>query len=174
MNRRLYFMLPDVKSAHAMLNDLLLARVNASNIHFLAKPGTPMQDLPEATISERSDMIEGWEIGMGLGTLVGFASGLVAVMIPTWWYTKPIPVETTLLISTAVGFLVGGLWTALVATGIPNSQFRRFAKNIAKGQVLMIVLTPLHRVQQIRKLVADKHPEAAYSGTWPTEHVIFP
>jgi len=77
MNRRLYFMLPDVKSAHTMLDDLLLARVNANRIHFMAKPDTPMGDLPEATLSERTDLIEGWEVGMGLGTLVGFASSLV-------------------------------------------------------------------------------------------------
>lgn len=174
MNRRLYFMLPDVKSAHNMLDDLLLARVNANRIHFLAKADTPMGDLPEATLSERTDLIEGWEVGMGLGTLVGFASGLVALMIPTWWYTKPIPVSATIFICTLTGLLVGGLWTALAATSIPNSQLKQFEKRIAKGQVLMIVLAPFHRAQEIRKLVADKHPEAAYSGTWPTEHVIFP
>jgi hypothetical protein len=174
MKRRLYFMLPDVESAHTMLNELLLARINADHIHFIAKSDTPMKDLPQATLSERTDMIEGWEIGMGLGTLAGFASGLVALMIPTWWYTKPIPISATILICTLTGFVLGGLWTALVATSIPNNQLKKFEKRIAKGQVLMIVLTPFHRIQEIRKLVADKHPEAAYSGTWPTEHVIFP
>ncbi len=83
MNCRLYFMLPDVESAHAMMSDLLLARVNAKRIHFLAKSGTPMGDLPEATVSERSDLIEGWEIGMGLGALFGLVAGLVAISIPT-------------------------------------------------------------------------------------------
>lgn len=174
MNRRLYFMLPDVKSAHAMLDDLLLARINANHIHFMAKPGTPMADLPEATISERTDVIEGWEMGMGLGALAGLVLGFVAIMIPTWWYTKPIPFVATVLICTAVGFVAGGMWMALVATSIPNKQLKKFEGQIAKGQVLMIVLAPFHRVQEIRKLVADKHPEAAYSGTWPTEHVIFP
>lgn len=174
MNRRLYFMLPDVKSAHIMFNDLLLARVNANNIHFLAKPGTPMADLPEASIAERTDLIEGWEVGMGLGTLVGFASGLVALMIPTWWYTKPIPVSANILICTLTGLLIGGLWTALAATNIPNTKLKKFEKKIAKGQVLMIVLAPFHRVQEVKNLVIEKHPEAAYSGTWPTDHVIFP
>jgi len=174
MNRRLYFMLPDVKSAHAMLNDLLLARIDVNHIHFLAKAGTPMQNLPEASVSERTDLIEGWETGMGLGALVGLALGFVAIMVPTWWYTKPIPFVATILICTAVGFLAGGMWTALAATSIPNSQLKQFEKRIAGGQVLMIVLAPFHRVQEIRKLVADQHPEAAYSGIWPTEHVIFP
>ena len=174
MNRRLYFMLPDVNSAHAMLDDLLLARVNANRIHFLAKPGIPMGDLPEMAISERTDLIEGWEIGMGLGAMAGLVAGLVAISIPTWWYTKPIPIVATMVICTLVGLLGGGIWTALVATNIPNTQLKQFEGRIAKGQVLMIVLAPFHRLQEIRKLVTEKHPEVAYGGIWPTEHVIFP
>lgn len=174
MNRRLYFMLPDVNSAHAMLDDLLLARINANRVHFLAKAGTPMGDLPEAAVSERTDLIEGWEIGMALGTLTGLVAGLVAVMIPTWWYTKPIPAIATMMICIAVGLIGGGIWTALAAMSIPNTQLKKFEEPIAKGKVLMIVQAPFHRVDEIRKLVKGKHPEAAYSGIWPTEHVIFP
>ncbi|OIR04432.1 hypothetical protein GALL_133630 [mine drainage metagenome] len=174
MNRRLYFMLPDTDSAHTMFNELLLARVDANRIHFLANADVQLGDLPEATVSERTDLIEGWEMGMGLGTLVGFAAGLIAISIPTWWYTKPIPVIATLVICSLAGLLVGGLWTALIATTIPNSQLKPFEGLIAKGQVLMIVLAPFHRVQEIRRLLAEKHPEVTYNGTWPAEHVIFP
>ncbi|HEY0562546.1 MAG TPA: hypothetical protein VGD04_04405 [Methylophilus sp.] len=174
MNRRLYFMLPDVDSAHNMLNELLLARVNAERIHFLAKPGTAMGDLPEAAVSERSGLIEGWEVGTGLGAIAGLAAGLVSIAIPTWWYTKPIPISATVIICTMVGLLAGGLWTAIVATNIPNSQLKRFESKIAKGQVLMIVNAPFHRVQDICKLVTEKHPEVDYAGVWPTGHVLFP
>ncbi|MSP85810.1 MAG: hypothetical protein EXR38_01960 [Methylotenera sp.] len=174
MKRRLYFLLPGVNSARKMMDDLLLARVNADSIHFLAKPGTPMGDLPEATISERTDLIEGWEIGMGLGALLGLALGLIALSIPTWWYTVPLPTVTTLLICTLAGLLVGGLMTALVATTIPNAQLKQFEGQVAKGQVLMMVLAPFHQVREIRQKIVDGHPEADYRGTWPTDHVIFP
>jgi len=174
MNRRLYFMLPDVEHAHLMLDDLLLARIDAKRIHFLAKAGTPMGDLPEASISERSDLIEGWEIGMGLGALLGLIGGLITIMIPTWWYTKPVPVIPSLLICTLIGFVGGGFWTALVATTIPNARLKPFEKQIARGKVLMIVLVPFHKIKEVRRLVAKKHPEAAYRGAWPTDHVMFP
>lgn len=174
MNRRLYFMLPDTEHAHVMMNDLLLARFDANRIHFLAKPGTPMGDLPEATISERTDLIDGWEIGMGLGALLGLAAGLITIIIPTWWYTKPVPVIPTVLICTLIGVLAGGFWTALVASTIPNARLKRFEQQIDQGKVLMIVLVPFHRVKEVRKLVAKKHPEAAYRGAWPTDHVMFP
>lgn len=174
MNRRLYFILPDTASAQAMMNDLLLARLNGERIHFLAKPGTSMGDLPDATISERTDLIDGWEIGMGLGALLGFFLGLIAISIPTWWYTKPVSIMATLLICTLIGFLGGGFWTAVVATTIPNAQLKPFEESIANGKVLMMTLVPFHRVNEIRELVSKKHPEATYRGTWPTDHVIFP
>jgi len=174
MNRRLYFILPDVASAHATLDDLLLARVNANRIHFLAKAGTDMGDLPEATISERSDLIDGWEIGMGLGALLGLILGLAAISVPVWWYTAPIPTFPTLVICILVGIIGGGFWTAVVASTIPNVRLKPFEKQIAKGKVLMMVLVPFHRINDVRALVLKKHPEAAYRGTWPTDHVMFP
>jgi len=174
MKRRLYFLLPGVSSANLMMNDLLLARINADSIHFLASPDTSLGDLPEATISERSDLIEGWEIGMGLGGILGLVLGLVALLVPTWWYTTPLPITTTLVICTLVGILVGGLMTAIVASTIPNAQLSQFQESIAKGQVLMIVLAPLHRVSEIRQKVKNLRPEAVYWCTRPTDHVIFP
>lgn len=174
MNRRLYFMLPDVESAHVMMNEMLLARVNAKRIHFIAKPGTPMGDLPEATVSERTDLIDGWEIGMGLGALLGLTLGFVALLVPTWWYTQPLPTVTTLLVCTLVGFVGGGFWTAVVATTIPNARLKPFEKQIARGRVLMMVLVPFHRIKEVRELVAKRHPEAHYRGAWPTDHVMFP
>ncbi len=174
MNRRLYFVLPDVGSARAMFDDLLLARVNANRIHFLAGDSERLGDLPKATISERSDLIEGWEVGMGLGALLGLILGFVALAVPVWWYTQPLPVFATLAICTLTGFIGGGFWTAVVATTIPNERLKPFEKSISQGKVLMMVLVPFHRINEIRELVIKKHPEAAYSRTWPTDHVMFP
>ena len=173
MNRRLYFVLPNVESAHITLNEMLLARVSADNVHFLAKPDMPLGDLPEATVSERSDMLEGWEIGMLLGAILGFLAGLLAVEIPPWPFITPVPI-IAIPICTLIGLMAGGFWTSLVATSIPDSRLEPFKSQLAQGRVLMIVLLPFHRAREIRELVARTHPEADYGGTWPTEHVVFP
>lgn len=174
MNRRVYFMLPDVEDAHAMMDEMLLARVNANHIHFLAKPGTDLGDLPEASITERTDLLEGWEIGTGLGAVLGFLAGLLAVWIPPWPFVdEPVP-WIAVPICTLVGLISGGLWTGLVASAIPDHRLKPFEAEIAQGKVLMMVLVPFHRAQEIRAMVARKHPEAIYDGTSPTEHVIFP
>ncbi|HET9023545.1 MAG TPA: DUF1269 domain-containing protein, partial [Burkholderiaceae bacterium] len=44
--RRIYFLLPDVASARAIVNELLLARIEERRIHVLAREGTPLEDLP--------------------------------------------------------------------------------------------------------------------------------
>ena len=50
MKRKLYFMLPDIKTAHQMMDQMLLARIEDRNIHFLAKPEISLGDLPEASV----------------------------------------------------------------------------------------------------------------------------
>lgn len=173
MNRRLYFMLPDVKNANAMMDEMLLARINADHIHFLAKPGTNLGDLPEATIIERTDFLGGWEIGTVLGALLGLIAGLLAVWIPPWPFDKPVP-WIAIPTCAIIGLISGGLWTGFVASAIPNRHLKPFEQQIERGKVLMLVLVPLHRTQEIKELVARKHPEASYDGVWPSEHVIFP
>lgn len=174
MNRRLYFMLPDIDSAHVMMDEMLLARVNADHINFLANPETDLGDLPEATISERTDLLEGWELGTVLGGLLGLVAGLLAVSFPIWPtfdHTAPL---IAVPICIVVGLVAGGLWTGLVATAIPDVHLKPFEDQIRLGKVLMIVRVPFHRASEIRNLVAKKHPEAVYRGTWPTDHVVFP
>lgn len=173
MNRRLYFMLPDVEDAHAMMDEMLLARVNSDHIHFLAKPGMDLGDLPEASITERTDFLEGWEIGTGLGAILGFIAGLLAVWIPPWPFDNPVP-WIAVPICTVIGLISGGLWTGMVASSIPDHRLKPFEAELDRGKVLMMVLVPFHRADDIRRLVAKKHPEAVYDGTWPTEHAIFP
>lgn len=173
MNRRLYFVLPDVKSSRSMMRDLLLASLSAKRIHFLASPSTQLGDLPEATVSERTELVDGWVIGMGLGALLGAAIGFLAAWIPLWPYSNPSPI-IIVLIGGIVGFIGGGLWAGMVASHVPNHRIKPYKDQIAEGKVLMILLVPFYRTKEIRKLVAKKHPEAVYGGTWPTDHVIFP
>src|SRR5215831_13222123 len=49
MRRRLYFLLPDLGSAIQTANDLLLARVEDSAMHFLARRGMSLGQLREAS-----------------------------------------------------------------------------------------------------------------------------
>ena len=49
MNRRMYFVLPDVNMSEQVERDLLLAHIDSGRMHFIGKRGTDLRNLPEAT-----------------------------------------------------------------------------------------------------------------------------
>jgi hypothetical protein len=165
MRRRLYWLLPDVDSATRCANDLLLARIEDRHMHFLARRGTPLGELHEASMMQKSDVRHGALLGAVIGGIMG---GLVAVALSfmplgTWTIGH---VGVLLLIGFGIFF---GIWAAtLVGISVPNSRLRRFADAIEHGAVLLIVDVPFLRVDDIHLLLEKKHPEARWEGVDPT------
>ncbi|MDP3123073.1 MAG: DUF1269 domain-containing protein, partial [Thiobacillus sp.] len=82
MRRRLYFMVPDTHSARRIRDELLLARIEDSHIHVMAKDGMPLEGLHEASILQKTDFVHGAETGLAVGGGLGIIAGLVAVFFP--------------------------------------------------------------------------------------------
>src|SRR5258708_12647865 len=82
MRRRLYFLLPDLGSAIKTANDLLLARIEDSHMHFLAKRGMSLGQLHEANYLQKSDCVHGAELGFVLGGAGGFLIGIYIYLTP--------------------------------------------------------------------------------------------
>ena len=80
--RRLYFLIPSVESAHQIVNELLLARIHSEDIHVVAREGIELGDLPEASFTQKSDLVPAMERGVALGGATGVLAGLVAVTFP--------------------------------------------------------------------------------------------
>ena len=80
--KRIYFLLPDVDTAHNLVDALLLQRIEARHIHVIAGEGTPMKELPEASFLQTSDFIPGMERGLAAGGATGLVAGLVAASFP--------------------------------------------------------------------------------------------
>jgi len=79
MKRRLYFLLPGVASATRTANDLLLARVEDRHMHFLAKRGTDLGELHEASHLFKTDLVRGAGFGLALGVWMGT---MAAIAVP--------------------------------------------------------------------------------------------
>ena len=79
--RRLYFLVPDLDTARQIVNELLLARVEERHIHLVAREGTSMEDLPEATFLQKTDFVPALERGLAIGGATGVVASLVAVTI---------------------------------------------------------------------------------------------
>lgn len=163
--RRLYFLIPDLGSTHKVVDELLLARIDEHHIHIVAKQGTPMGDLPEATVAQKTDLIPALERGLAVGGATGVLAGLAAVTFPPAGLVLG---GGAILGIALAGAGVGSWVSGMIGISIENSQIRAFEKAIEEGQLLMMVDVPKTRVDDINMLVFKHHPEAEVEGAEPT------
>ncbi|ADJ29548.1 hypothetical protein [Nitrosococcus watsonii] len=163
--RRLYFLVPDVESAQAIVKELLLARIEERHINIVAKEGTPMEDLPEAGLAQKGDFIPALERGIAVGGATGALAGIAAVTFPP----AGVVLGGGAILATALaGAGIGGWAASMIGVDAPNSQIEQFEEAIQRGELLMMVDVPKNRVDEIDELVKKYHPEADISGTEPT------
>jgi hypothetical protein len=170
MKRRLYFLLPDVASATRSADDLLLARVEDRHMHFLARRGTELGELHEASYRLKTDLTRGAAIGLVLGALGGVILGYLIVNHPP---EGTHPGLLAAVLATLFGGALGTWMGSMAATAVPNSRLRQFDDEIAHGKVLMVVDVPYEKVDRIRDIVAARHPEVLATSQ-ETRYPAFP
>ena len=161
MTHRLYFIAPDVASARQIADDLLLARIEDRRMHFLAKRGTDLGALHEASYLQKTDIVHGAGVGLVTGGVVGLALGSLLMYFPPGG--EPLQ-WVTVLITTIIGALLGAWVSSMVATQIPNSRLAMFEKAIDQGKILLILDLPMSRDAEIRNMLDRRHPEAIPRG----------
>lgn len=165
MRRRMYFLLPDVKRAKSVLKELLLARIDERHIHVVAKPGTPLGDLPEATVLQKSDALHGAGLGLLVGGVTGAIAGFLVMLFP------PSGLAMGLGVVLAISLLgaVMGVWVSgMIGSSTPSTHLEAFNDEIQRGKILMIVDVPRSRVEEVSRLIREHHPEADIRGIDPT------
>ena len=161
MRLRMYVTLPDVASARKLADDLLLARIEDKRMHFLARRGTDLGELHQASYLQKTDTVnaafKGLLIGGAMGVLVGLL--LVSTM-------------NLQLVAVLIGALVGagfGAWmSSMLGLQVANSSLKDFEKDIQDGKILLMLDIPAARYEEIRAVIARAHPEAADRGNEPT------
>jgi len=166
LNRmRLYFMLPNVASATATADELLLARIEDRRMHFLARRGTDLGELHEASVLQKTDVRHGAAVGLMGGAVLGIVAGALVLMFPPT--AEPMRLFTVLA-TTLIGAFLGMWMSTLVASALPNSHLKRFEDDIARGGVLMMVDVTRNEREKVERIVTTRHPEAVAHGYEPT------
>jgi hypothetical protein len=170
MRRRLYFLLPDVPSARRTADDLLLARIDDRHMHFLARRGTDLGELHEASYVIKTDVARGAALGLVLGALGGALLGAMIVATPP---DGTHPGLASAVMAMLVGALLGVWLGSMAAVAVPNSRLRAFEREIEHGRVLLVVDLPYGRIDEVRGIVLARHPEAMPAGL-ETRYPAFP
>ena len=159
--RRLYFLVPDVTVAHAIVDDLLVARIPERQIHVVAREGTALGNLPEAGLAQKTDLIPAIERGIGLGGVTGTLAGLVVIAIPG----AAVVSAGALVLALALGGSAAGAWvSSMIGVSVDSPRLKPYEEAIAEGQILMMIDVPVERVEEIETRIADHHPSAKDQG----------
>ena len=165
MRLRMYVTLPDLASAKQLANDLLLARIEDRHMHFLARRGTDLGELHEASYLQKTDTVHGAFVGLVIGGVAGVVAGVLLVNFPPGGISIDL---VAVLIAAVVGAGLGTWVASMVGLQVPNSRLKSFDHEIQDGKILLMLDVPSSRYDEVRQVITRTHPEAADHGNEPT------
>ncbi|MDE2594171.1 MAG: DUF1269 domain-containing protein [Burkholderiales bacterium] len=164
MRHRIYWLLPDLKSARQVMDELLLARIEHRHLHFLARPGLDLSGLHEASALQSSDLISSAQRGLCVGAALGAAAGaMLAAYAMLDDLTKPAIVGAL----AAAGAFFGAWSASLIGASVPSRRLTRFQSALDSGQILLMADVPHRRVPDVEALLHTSHPNAHFEGHEP-------
>lgn len=172
----------DLNTAHAVVDDLIAANFNSTDIGIVAqdakgdyaghidRDGVTRQDgsYRGAKATTGDDAAAGAGIGATIGGLGGLLIGIGALAIPG---VGPVIAAGPLLAAltgAGVGAVTGGLIGAMVDMGIPDEEANIYAEGVRRGHVLVTAQVPDSSADHAARIMArpdalNLHQEAE---TW--------
>jgi hypothetical protein len=162
--RRLYFLVPDTQVGKKVVDELLLAHIEWKHIHVVARRGTPLENLPEASFWQKSDIIPAMLRAVPMGGATGVLCGLVALVLEPHLVVAG---GAVLLASALAGAGVGSWLGGMVGLNVGNTRLKAYEQAIERGELLVITDAPRDRVEEITERIKRAHPGAEPEGTEP-------
>lgn len=168
--KRIYFLVPGVDLARTIVNEMLIARIEERRIHILARAGTPLEELPEAGIMQKSDFAPAVQRGLAMGGGVGVLGGLIGIALSP----GAAVVAGGIILAAGLGGASAGAWVGgMIGLSADNSHLKIYEEAINRGELLIMLDVPRGRVEEITELVKLRHPDARPQGTDP-DIPVFP
>jgi len=160
--RRIYFLVPNIETTHLIVDELRSEGIEDRHLHVLAKRDTPMEDMPEASVFQKTDFIPAMERGVVLGASTGLLAGLVGLRFAGFAIAGG-PVLGLLLFGATIGTMASGL----AGLQIGNSRVKQYADAIEEGSLLVMVDISKERIDEISKSIVKHHSTAEFGGIEP-------
>ncbi len=157
--KHIYVLLPDAILTKRVVDNLLLAHINWQNIHVIANRDVSLENLPQAEITQKSDLMAALTRGTAVGGLSGMLAGLVAVALPPLGLTLA---GGAILATTITGAGIGAWAGGLIGVSVPNSQLEQFDDAIKRGELLLIVDVSHEQEEEIKSIIVSQYPSADF------------
>ena len=162
MSRRLYFLLPDIDTAHQVVDKLKQNNVSEDDMSVVARDSVQTSDLPQADVSETSDLVGSAERGAAAGGVTGVVAGLAAMAFPP----AGLAIGGGLVAATGLVGAGFGAWaSSMIGIRHDNSQIETYEKALENGQVLVMVDVASERVDEIERVIQEAAPGTKVEGT---------
>ena len=166
MNRRLYFLFPDIQHVTNAVDALHRMSINPQDVHVYATSGV---DLSSFHMADRGVILEASGKSERLvwnGNLLLFLAALIIFVLlllldRVLWAIVPLLV---MVITVTAG--------ALFASKVPNVHLDQFSDALGHGEILVMVDVPKARVAEVEHKIHIHHPEAAVGGVSWTRAVL--
>ena len=162
--RRLYFLVPDVETGKKVVDELLLSHIEWKHLHVVAKRGTPLEDLPEASAWQKSDIVPAMLRAVPIGGATGILCGLVALAVNP---ALVVAGGAVLLGSSLAGVGIGVYMGGMVGLNVGSTRLKAFQEAIERGELLVIADVPAGSVDEITARIKKAYPQAEPEGTEP-------
>jgi hypothetical protein len=163
--RRLYFLVPDAEVGKKVVDELLLAHIEWKHIHVVARRGTPLEDLPEASAWQKSDIIPAMLRAVPVGGATGMLCGLIGLALQPHLVVAG---GAVLLASSLAGVGVGVYLGGMVGLNVGSTRLKGFEAAIERGELLVIADVPRDEVEAITERIRKVHPSVDAEGAEPT------
>lgn len=160
--KRIYFLAPDIAITHKIVDELRSEGIEDNRIHILAKRDTPLEDLPEAGMSVKTDFLSALERGAALGGITGLLAGLAGLRFAGFVIAGG-SILGLILAGATIGLLGGGL----SGMNSGNSKLKKFEQAIEQGELLVLLDIPKDKIEAITQLITKHHPGATFEGIEP-------
>lgn len=157
--RRLVLLVPDVDTAKKIVGDLLveIEELDKGDIGIVARPDIELDGLPEAGLSQRTDIRNAMLKGLALGSATGLLAGLAAATLP---FGATIAGRALLLLATLSGATAGTILAGIVGVSVPSEEMQKYEEALKEGKLLLMVDLPDSEAKKAIEIILRHHLEA--------------
>ncbi len=157
----LYYLSSTLACTQDVSDDLHRAGVSDFYLHVISRDesGLKKQQIHSSNYLETLDVVRDGLIGAGLGLIVGMIGiGLLMYFRP---FGPDVEIPTFVYALLAGAATLFGAWEGgLMGIASENRKLARFRDAIASGKYLILVYVRRHQEASVRKMMAERHPDA--------------